>query len=171
MAVESAVSVLECIQTNDSYRALGPLGEHDCALVGDLPARAFSLVELSMNTMIIRYLAIAAAGSVGAVLRYVLANLIGRINIRFPLGTFIINITGSLFLGWFVAYATRHNLSDNTRLAIGVGFVGAYTTFSTFMFESNRLVDEGASNMAMLNLVASLVVGIIAVRIGLALGR
>jgi CrcB protein len=162
---------LECIQTNDSYRADRPLGEHECALAGEQPVRASSLVELSMNTMIIRYLAIAAAGSAGSLLRYVLANLVGRINMRFPLGTFIINITGSLFLGWFVAYVTRHNVSDTTRLAIGVGFVGAYTTFSTFMYESNRLVDEGAGTLAMVNLVGSLVAGIIAVRVGLALGR
>ena len=124
-----------------------------------------------MYTLIIRYLAIAAAGSVGAVLRYVLATQIGRINIRFPLGTFIINVTGSMFLGWFLTYVTKHNVSDVTRLAIGVGFVGAYTTFSTFMYESNRLADDGAGFLAIMNLLGSLTVGIIAVRLGMALAR
>jgi fluoride exporter len=124
-----------------------------------------------MSTAILRYLAIAIAGSAGALLRYVMATQIGRINIRFPLATFIINISGSLFLGWFLAYATRHTISDTTRIAVGVGFVGAYTTFSTFMYESNRLFDEGAGFEALLNLLGSLIVGIIAVRLGMMLAR
>jgi fluoride exporter len=124
-----------------------------------------------MSTAVIRYLAIAAAGSVGAVLRYVVATQVGRMNFRFPLGTFIINITGSMFLGWFTAYVTRHGVSDVMRLAIGVGFVGAYTTFSTFMYESNRLADDGAGFLAIMNLMASVTVGIIAVRAGILLAR
>lgn len=124
-----------------------------------------------MFAAMIRYLAIAIAGSAGALLRYALATQIGRINIRFPLATFIINITGSMFLGWFLAYAGRQHISDTTRLAIGVGFVGAYTTFSTFMYESNRLLDEGAAFEAILNLVGSLIVGLIAVRLGMMLAR
>jgi len=94
------------------------------------------------------------------------ATLFGRLNIRFPLGTLFINITGSLFLGWFLTYIGTRNVSDTTRLAVGAGFVGAYTTFSTFMFESSRLDDEGATLEALVNLVGSLVLGIIAVRLG-----
>lgn len=124
-----------------------------------------------MYEAIVRYLAIAVAGSAGAVLRYVLATQFGRLNLRFPLGTFVINITGSLFLGWFLTYVTKHNVSDVTRLAIGVGFVGAYTTFSTFMYESNRLADDGAGFLAIMNLMASLTIGIIAVRLGMSLAR
>ncbi len=124
-----------------------------------------------MYETLIRYLAIALAGSAGAVLRYVLATQISRFNFRFPLGTFIINITGSMFLGWFLTFVTRHNISDTTRLAIGVGFVGAYTTFSTYMFESNRLLEEGAGYLAMLNLIGSLVVGLLAVRLGIMMAR
>ncbi|HTW95195.1 MAG TPA: fluoride efflux transporter CrcB [Tepidisphaeraceae bacterium] len=116
-----------------------------------------------------RYLAVALGGSAGAILRYALGTQIGRLNTRFPLGTFVINITGSMFLGWFLAYAGRHTISDTTKLAIGVGFVGAYTTFSTFMFESNQLANEGAGFLAIMNLLGSLIVGIIAVRLGMAL--
>lgn len=104
-------------------------------------------------------------------LRYVLGTQFGRLNLRFPLGTFIINVTGSLFLGWFLVYVARHNVSDTTRLAIGVGFVGAYTTFSTFMYESNKLADDGAGLEAMAYILASLIVGIIAVRVGMLVGR
>jgi CrcB protein len=124
-----------------------------------------------MYDTLIRYVAIALAGSAGAVLRYVLASQIGRFNFRFPVATFIINITGSMFLGWFYAYATRHNVSDTTRAAIAIGFVGAYTTFSTYMYESNNLLKEGSGYLAMLNLIGSLVVGLIAVRLGIAIAR
>ena len=124
-----------------------------------------------MNSTLVRYLAIAVAGSAGALLRYVLGTQFGRLNLRFPLGTFIINVTGSLFLGWFLVYVARHNVSDTTRLAIGVGFVGAYTTFSTFMYESNKLADDGAGLEAMAYILASLIVGIIAVRVGMLVGR
>ncbi|MGD0139039.1 MAG: fluoride efflux transporter CrcB [Tepidisphaeraceae bacterium] len=124
-----------------------------------------------MYGLIVRYLAIAVAGSAGALLRYVLATQIGRLNLRFPLATFVINVTGSLFLGWFLSFVVKHNVSDTTRLAIGVGFVGAYTTFSTFMYESNRLADEGAGFEAILNLLGSLIVGIMAVRLGMILAR
>jgi CrcB protein len=124
-----------------------------------------------MTTLIGRYLAIALAGSAGAVLRYVVGTQVGRLNLRFPLGTFIINISGSLFLGWFLAYVGRHHVSDTTRLAIGVGFVGAYTTFSTFMYESNKLADDGAGFLALANIIGSLVVGIIAVRAGIMLAN
>jgi fluoride exporter len=124
-----------------------------------------------MNTLIGRYLAIALAGSAGAVLRYVVATQVGRLNLRFPLGTFIINISGSLFLGWFLAYVGRHHVSDTMRLAIGVGFVGAYTTFSTFMYESNKLADDGAGFLALVNIIGSLVVGIVAVRAGIMLAN
>jgi fluoride exporter len=127
--------------------------------------------RIVMYTFIVRYLAIGVAGSVGAILRYVLATQIGKLNLRFPLGTFVINITGSMFLGWFLTYVARHNISDTTRLAIGVGFVGAYTTFSTFMYESNRLADEGAGFEAIMYLLGSLVVGIFAVRVGMMLAR
>jgi len=124
-----------------------------------------------MNDLILRYLAIAGAGSVGAVLRYVVAAQVGRFGFRFPLATFVINITGSMFLGWFLTYIGRHHVSDTTRLAIAVGFVGAYTTFSTFMFESNQLADEGAGFLAIMNLLGSLIVGILAVRVGMMIGR
>jgi len=122
--------------------------------------------------LLYQYLAVAAAGSVGAVLRLAVAVFCKHFfPTRFPLGTFIINITGSLFLGWFLTYADRHILSDTTKMAIGVGFVGAYTTFSTFMWESNGLARDGLTLEAIANIVGSIAVGLLAVRVGIWIGQ
>ena len=124
-----------------------------------------------MKVLLLRYLAIGVAGFFGAITRVMVATAFGRINVRFPIGTLIINVSGSLFLGWFLTYVTSRNISDTTRLAIGAGFVGAYTTFSTFMFESSRLADEGAGIEAIMNLLGSLILGILAVRLGMMVAR
>lgn len=121
---------------------------------------------------LLQYLAVGAAGFLGAITRVAVASLFGRLNVRFPLGTLFINITGSFFLGWFLTFITdRYPVTDTTRLAIGAGFVGAYTTFSTFMFESTRLADDGAALEAIVNLAASVLLGLIAVRLGIMLAR
>ena len=125
-----------------------------------------------MKIWIIRYLGIGVAGAVGAILRVLVGQIFGRINLQsFPLGTFLINITGSMFLGWFLTYVDANHLSDTKRLVIGSGFVGAYTTFSTFMFETDKLSERGAIGMSSLYLVGSIVVGLAAVRMGILLGR
>lgn len=124
-----------------------------------------------MKVLFWRYVAIGAAGFVGAIARVAVATLFGRLNLRFPLGTLFINISGSLFLGWFLTYVAGRDVSDTKRLAIGAGFVGAYTTFSTFMYESTRLADDGAGIEAILNLLGSLMLGILAVRFGMMLAR
>ena len=113
-------------------------------------------------------LAVALGGSLGALARYYIAMISARLfGTAFPIGTFIINITGSLFLGWFYTIVTdRMVVSDATRLGIAVGFVGAYTTFSTYMFESDALLRDGAIWKATANLVGSVVLGLLAVRFG-----
>jgi fluoride exporter len=125
-----------------------------------------------MNTLLFRYFAIGAAGCVGTIARFVVANLFGRLNFRFPIGTLFINVTGSLLLGWFLAHIASRNVSDTTRFAIAVGFCGGYTTFSTFVYESNKLAqDDGAVLLAIVNLVGSLVLGILGVRLGIQLAK
>jgi CrcB protein len=113
--------------------------------------------------------AVGLAGSIGALLRFAVATLSGRLfSTGFPVGTFFINITGSLFLGWFLAAVqTRIVVSDTFRLAVATGFVGAYTTFSTYMFESNKLIDEGSGLQATVNLLGSMICGLAAVRLGM----
>jgi CrcB protein len=124
-----------------------------------------------MKLQLLRYFFVGAAGFVGTVLRFGISQWFGAFNIRFPLGTLFINVTGSFILGWFLTFVGMRGLSDTTRLAIGVGFVGGYTTFSTFMYESNRLIDDGAGLQATVNLIGSLVLGIVAVRLGILLAR
>jgi CrcB protein len=122
--------------------------------------------------ILVQYLAVAGGGAVGAVLRYVVAMISGRLfQTDFPVGTLIINVSGSLFLGWF-ATVTRERVvvSETVRLALAVGFVGAYTTFSTFMFESNFLIEQREWNKVLVNLLGSLLLGLIAVRVGVRLG-
>ncbi len=84
----------------------------------------------------------------------------------------LINLSGSFFLGWFLTFVgNRVVVSEMVKLAIAVGFVGAYTTFSTYMYESDRMMQEGASLRATLYLGGSLVLGLLAVRMGVILGR
>ena len=113
--------------------------------------------------------AVGLAGSLGSVLRFAVATVSGRLfGTDFPVGTFIINITGSLLLGWFLAVIqSRIVVSDTFRLAVATGFVGAYTTFSTYMFESNKLIDEGSGLQATANLLGSMICGLAAVRLGM----
>jgi len=125
-----------------------------------------------MRPTLLQYLAVGGAGFLGAISRFFIATLSGRtLGTDFPWGTLIINITGSFILGWFTTVVTsRMIVSDELRLAIGVGFVGAYTTFSTFMWESSALMNQGEWIKAGLNLIGSLVLGLIAVRLGVYAG-
>jgi len=116
---------------------------------------------------------IAVGGAAGAVSRYLLQGWVdGLAGGRFPWGTFVINISGSFALGVIFALAVdRAVLSPEVRVPLMVGFISAYTTFSTLMLESWRLVEEGDLVFALANLAGSVVVGMIAVVAGLAVGR
>jgi CrcB protein len=88
----------------------------------------------------------------------------------FPVGTFVINISACIFIGWFLTFANNRMLvSDTVRLAVGVGFIGTYSTFSTFAYESSSLLEQGSGIKAITYMLGSLIGGLIAVRIGIAL--
>jgi CrcB protein len=125
-----------------------------------------------MKTLI-QYLAVGGAGFLGAISRLAVATFFGRwFDTRFPLGTLVINVSGSFFLGWFLTLISdRYPVSDTVRMAVAVGFVGAYTTFSTFTYESTKLFDDGAAAIAMGNICLSLALGLLAVRFGAILAR
>lgn len=122
---------------------------------------------------LIEFLSIGGAGFLGAIARYSVGLLCaGIFGAAFPIGTLVINITASFMLGWFISMAShRWIMSDALRLAIGVGFIGTYSTFSTFAFESNALFEAGEKWSAMLNILASLVLGLFAVRLGISLAN
>ena len=119
--------------------------------------------------LLVQCLAVGAGGALGAILRLVVSILCGRwFGAGFPIGTLVINVSGSLFLGWFLTLISqRYVVSDTLRMAVAVGFVGAFTTFSTFAYESNALLEDGATLKALANLIGSLVLGLVAVRLGI----
>jgi fluoride exporter len=120
------------------------------------------------------YLLVGLGGFIGANARFVVARLVGALfETRFPLGTFVINVSGSFLLGvlgTLVAQKVVPN-SESMRLALGVGFLGAFTTFSTFEFETHALIDDGSWLTATTNIFASLFVGLLAVRAGIVVAK
>jgi CrcB protein len=126
-----------------------------------------------MMKLLVQYLAVGSAGFLGAITRLFVGSVFGRwLETSFPVGTLVINVTGSFILGWFITFVTeKYPVSDTLRLAIAVGFVGAYTTFSTFTWESTKLMNDRAWAMAIANIVVSLVLGLLAVRLGIMTAR
>jgi CrcB protein len=120
-----------------------------------------------------RYAWIAFGGAFGALARYQLTTTIqSRLPLGFPLGTFLVNVSGCLAMGIVsTLLADRLALSPNWRFAVPIGFIGAYTTFSTFEFETFRAVNDGAWLVGGVNVVASVVVGYIALWMGVVLAR
>ena len=123
--------------------------------------------------MIARCLVVGAGGFLGAIARYAVGVWIETFWRRdFPLATFFVNVSGCFILGFFLAIATeRMNISPMMRLLVATGFVGAYTTFSTFEYETQRLTTTGAFGWALVNVLASVAIGFLAVRLGVQLGR
>jgi len=116
---------------------------------------------------------IAVGGAAGAVARYLVDVTISqRWPSAFPWGTLAVNLSGSLVLGvLFALTVERGVLPASSRAPVMIGFIGAYTTFSTFMLESWRLVEDGAVGFAVANIVGSCLLGLVAVFIGVAIGR
>ena len=115
---------------------------------------------------------IGVGGFAGAIARYWLSGLIAaHAGVVFPFGTFAINLSGSFALGLLLGLFEQQAIPPVTRLALGTGFLGAYTTFSTFTYETIRLVEEGSILLATLNVVASVVLGLGAVLAGSVAGR
>ena len=120
-----------------------------------------------------KFLLISAGAILGANTRYWLSDWAAqKWGTAFPIGTLIINLTGSLLLGFFMTVATeRFMLDPRWRLMFAVGFLGAYTTFSTYTYESINLLIRGEWLLGLLNLFGSTILGIIAVGIGVYLGK
>lgn len=116
------------------------------------------------------WLAFLVAAAIGAPARYLVDGLVqDHTSGAFPWGTFVVNITGCVALGLLTGFGLYHGLDPTVRTAIGTGGLGAYTTFSTFTFETVRLAEEGAVNEALRNAAGSFLAGLAAASAGLAL--
>lgn len=124
-------------------------------------------------------LLVAIGSSIGGLARWGVTVWFGRLfGTAFPWGTLFINVSGSLFLGWFTTIlAERLALdkawlkADDLRLLLAVGFTGAYTTFSTFEYESHRLLGDGHGLAGAAYMAISVFVGLLAVRGGVMLAQ
>lgn len=114
------------------------------------------------------FAAVACAGGVGAACRFMLDGVIrARTRLAYPLGTTVINVTGSLLLGFVTGLAIAHVLPEPWPLVLGGGFLGGYTTFSTASFETVRLLQDGRYLAALSNGLGMLVVATVAAALGL----
>lgn len=116
-------------------------------------------------------LALALAGGLGALARLLVDGIVrGWAGSRFPYGTFLVNITGSLLLGLVAGLALAHGLPAEVRTVVGVGFCGGYTTFSTASVETVRLAEQRRYLAAVGNAAGTLLATVSAGALGLLLG-
>ena len=119
-----------------------------------------------------QYLSIAVGGAAGAVLRYLVSGwaytLLGQ---GFPWGTLVVNLIGSFLIGFLWQIFEYVPISPNMRSLIFIGGLGAFTTFSTFAFESLNLFRDGDIRLGVLNILAADVFGILLGLLGVILGR
>lgn len=119
----------------------------------------------------IEYLLVAGGGGVGALMRYVAATAImKKYGGIFPLGTLVINVSGSFLIGFLMTVLTeRYKLDPRWRLLLVVGVLGGYTTFSSFEWETYTATRDGGLYLGALNVILSVMLGYVAVWLGSAL--
>ncbi|MCW2661694.1 MAG: camphor resistance protein CrcB [Mycobacterium sp.] len=114
-------------------------------------------------TTVLVWAGVALVGGIGSVLRFVIDRAVAsRVARAFPFGTLTVNISGAFLLGFLGGLA----LSKDAALLVGTGFVGAYTTFSTWMLETQRLAEERQTWTALANIVVSVALGVAAAVLG-----
>ena len=121
----------------------------------------------------VKLLNLIIGGAAGTVARYVLAGVVYRFaGTSFPYGTLIVNVSGCFILGFLASLSDKKFiLSPDARLLLMIGFCGAFTTFSTLIFESDNLLKHGQAIRAFTNIFASVILGFILFRAGSLLGE
>jgi CrcB protein len=115
-------------------------------------------------------LAVALAGALGAPARYLVERAISERRGRgFPWGTLVVNVSGSLALGFVTGLALYHGLGTTPKAVVGTGFIGAYTTFSTFAYETVDVAERSTARRAGTYAIVSIVAGVVAATLGLVL--
>ncbi len=113
------------------------------------------------------WLAVAVAGALGATTRYLVDHLVSaRLSTVFPWGTFVINVSGSFLAGIVTGLLLTGRVSPPVATVVAGGFLGAYTTFSTAMYETARLLEDGATRVAVGNLLLPLAASVAAAGLG-----
>ncbi len=116
--------------------------------------------------------AVALGGALGALARWGMSDWVqGRAGLRFPWGTLLVNLTGAFLLGLAYGVFEHVRLSADARAFLTLGFLGAFTTFSTFSYEAVLLLQNGETGRALGYLGGSVVAGVILAALGLSLGR
>ena len=111
---------------------------------------------------------VGLAGALGALARYAVHHAVqSRVSGLFPYGTVVVNVTGAFVLGLVTGLFLYHGLAPDARVVVGTGFLGAYTTFSSFSYETVGLLRDGAPVAALVNAFGSVAVGLIAAAAGL----
>lgn len=114
---------------------------------------------------------VGLAGAFGAVARYLLGRFIAeRVTSQYPVGTFLINVTGAFIIGLFFALVTHKLMSPTLQLILATGFLGGYTTFSTMSWEGVQLVRGGSTRSSLIYLGGSMLMGLLAAFLGILVG-
>ncbi|HEU5423383.1 MAG TPA: fluoride efflux transporter CrcB [Nitrolancea sp.] len=118
------------------------------------------------------YLWLALGGALGTISRYTVSGWVAARYPSFPWGTFTVNIAGALVIGFFLTLAEeRFLIAPEARVFVATGFLGGFTTFSTFSWETMALLRDGAFAPALGNAAGSLLTGLFAVYLGIVLAR
>ena len=130
-------------------------------------------METDRNNIVHKYLLVGTGGFAGAIARYWVNTMVTqRMGLRIPYGTFLINVSGCFLIGFFMyLLAERGVLDAHWLYVIVIGFIGAYTTFSTFEYETIRELQDGQLGIAVLYVTSSILVGFAMVWLGAQVGK